>query len=195
MRSCLPPPLVPRNDPLSALHQCRHGAVQERVHRDRKSAPTAGPPGVQKCVRAAASTTTSTMSAIPPATTPSSRCSAISPSATISRKKRSVSPGTTSPRIAAFPGDRLLITVYPTDDEARALWKKIAGVSDDRIIRIPTRTISGRWAAQVPAARARRSSTTRATGSPGGPPGSAGRRRRPFPRNLESGLHAVRAGR
>jgi len=33
---------------------------------------------------------------------------------------------------------RLLVTVYHTDDEAFDLWKKIAGFSDDRIIRIPT---------------------------------------------------------
>jgi alanyl-tRNA synthetase len=33
---------------------------------------------------------------------------------------------------------RLLVTVYHTDDEAHGLWKKIAGLSDDRIIRIPT---------------------------------------------------------
>ncbi len=34
--------------------------------------------------------------------------------------------------------DRLLVTVYHTDDQAADLWKKIAGFSDDRIIRIPT---------------------------------------------------------
>ena len=34
--------------------------------------------------------------------------------------------------------DKLLVTVYHTDDEAARLWKKIAGFSDDRIIRIPT---------------------------------------------------------
>ena len=33
---------------------------------------------------------------------------------------------------------RLLVTVYHTDDEAFGLWKKIAGLGDDRIIRIPT---------------------------------------------------------
>ncbi|MBB3607734.1 alanine--tRNA ligase [Rhizobium sp. BK602] len=33
---------------------------------------------------------------------------------------------------------RLLVTVYHTDDDAFNLWKKIAGFSDDRIIRIPT---------------------------------------------------------
>ncbi len=33
---------------------------------------------------------------------------------------------------------RLLVTVYHTDDQAADLWKKIAGFTDDRIIRIPT---------------------------------------------------------
>ncbi len=37
-----------------------------------------------------------------------------------------------------LPKDKLLVTVYHTDDEAAALWKKIAGLGDDRIIRIPT---------------------------------------------------------
>jgi alanyl-tRNA synthetase len=34
--------------------------------------------------------------------------------------------------------DKLLVTVYHNDDEAFGLWKKIAGFSDDRIIRIAT---------------------------------------------------------
>ncbi|MEO1920012.1 MAG: alanine--tRNA ligase [Paracoccaceae bacterium] len=34
--------------------------------------------------------------------------------------------------------DKLLVTVYHTDDEAAAIWKKYAGLSDDKIIRIPT---------------------------------------------------------
>ena len=33
---------------------------------------------------------------------------------------------------------RLLVTVYHTDDEAAGIWKKVAGLPDDRIIRIPT---------------------------------------------------------
>ena len=60
--------------------------------------------------------------------------------------------------------DRLLVTVYHTDDEAVELWKKIAGLPDERIIRIADhRTISGRWATPARAARARRSSTITAT--------------------------------
>ena len=34
--------------------------------------------------------------------------------------------------------DRLLVTVYSEDDDAAAYWKKIAGLPDDRIIRIAT---------------------------------------------------------
>ncbi|WP_370271606.1 alanine--tRNA ligase [Pseudooceanicola nitratireducens] len=36
----------------------------------------------------------------------------------------------------AIPKDKLLVTVYETDDEAAEIWKKVAGISDDRIIRI-----------------------------------------------------------
>lgn len=38
----------------------------------------------------------------------------------------------------AMPKDKLLVTVHSTDEEAAGLWKKIAGFSDDKIIRIPT---------------------------------------------------------
>src|SRR5471030_3490933 len=34
--------------------------------------------------------------------------------------------------------ERLLVTVYAEDEEAADLWKKIAGLGDDSIIRIPT---------------------------------------------------------
>ncbi|SES20994.1 alanyl-tRNA synthetase [Tranquillimonas rosea] len=34
--------------------------------------------------------------------------------------------------------ERLLVTIYHTDDEAAAIWKKYAGLPDERIIRIPT---------------------------------------------------------
>lgn len=37
-----------------------------------------------------------------------------------------------------MPQDKLLVTVHSTDEEAAGLWKKIAGFTDDRIIRIPT---------------------------------------------------------
>ncbi|ODN70374.1 Alanine--tRNA ligase [Methylobrevis pamukkalensis] len=37
-----------------------------------------------------------------------------------------------------LPASKLLVTVYADDDEAHGLWKKIAGLSDRRIIRIGT---------------------------------------------------------
>ncbi len=38
-----------------------------------------------------------------------------------------------------LPKEKLTATVYHTDDEAYNLWKKIAGLPDERIIRIPTK--------------------------------------------------------
>jgi alanyl-tRNA synthetase len=37
-----------------------------------------------------------------------------------------------------LPADRLTVTVYHTDDEAADLWRKIAGLPEERIIRIAT---------------------------------------------------------
>jgi alanyl-tRNA synthetase len=37
-----------------------------------------------------------------------------------------------------IPAERLTVTVYHTDDEAAGFWKKIAGLPEHRIIRIPT---------------------------------------------------------
>ena len=37
-----------------------------------------------------------------------------------------------------LPKERLMATVYSEDDEAFGLWKKIAGLPDEKIIRIPT---------------------------------------------------------
>ena len=37
-----------------------------------------------------------------------------------------------------LPKDKLLVTVYHEDEEAASLWRKIAGISDERIIRIAT---------------------------------------------------------
>nr|WP_314258969.1 alanine--tRNA ligase [uncultured Devosia sp.] len=36
----------------------------------------------------------------------------------------------------ALPKDKLMVTVYQDDDEALELWKKIAGIGEDRIVRL-----------------------------------------------------------
>ncbi len=41
-------------------------------------------------------------------------------------------------KVYGLPKDRLLITVFSEDDEAFGLWKKIAGLPESKIIRIPT---------------------------------------------------------
>jgi len=42
-------------------------------------------------------------------------------------------------KVWGLPAEKLLATVYHTDDEAFDLWKKIAGLPEDRIIRIATK--------------------------------------------------------
>ncbi len=37
-----------------------------------------------------------------------------------------------------IPKDKLMVTVYAEDDEAHGLWKKIAGLPESKIVRIPT---------------------------------------------------------
>ena len=41
-------------------------------------------------------------------------------------------------KVFGLPKDKLLVTVYGEDQEARDIWKKVAGFSDDRIISINT---------------------------------------------------------
>ncbi|ACT57961.1 alanine--tRNA ligase [Hirschia baltica] len=41
-------------------------------------------------------------------------------------------------KVFGLPVDKLVVTVFSEDDEAAMLWKKIAGLSDDKIIRIST---------------------------------------------------------
>ncbi|MDQ2712148.1 MAG: alanine--tRNA ligase [Acidobacteriota bacterium] len=42
----------------------------------------------------------------------------------------------TSSNLFAMPKDRLYVTVFREDDEAEALWQKVAGISKDRIFRL-----------------------------------------------------------
>src|SRR5213596_2583066 len=51
--------------------------------------------------------------------------------------------------------DRVYITVHHSDDEARRLWRQIAGIPESRIYGLGTRTTSGRWGRQGRAGRAR----------------------------------------
>jgi alanyl-tRNA synthetase len=69
-------------------------------------------------------------------------------------------------------GSRLLATVYHTDDEAFELWKKIAGMSDDRIIRIPTSDNFWSMGETGPCGPCSEIFYDHGDSIPGGPPGS-----------------------
>jgi len=71
-----------------------------------------------------------------------------------------------------LPKDKLLATVYHTDDEAFDLWKKIAGLPDDRIIRIPTKDNFWAMGDDGPCGPCSEVFFDHGPSIPGGPPGS-----------------------
>jgi alanyl-tRNA synthetase len=68
--------------------------------------------------------------------------------------------------------DRLTVTVYHTDDEAWDLWKKIAGLPDDRIIRIATKDNFWAMGDSGPSGPCSEIFFDHGEAIPGGPPGS-----------------------
>ncbi|WOI57246.1 alanine--tRNA ligase [Palleronia sp. LCG004] len=67
---------------------------------------------------------------------------------------------------------RLLVTVYHTDDYAAEIWKKHAGLSDDRIIRIPTNDNFWMMGETGPCGPCSEIFYDHGDHIPGGPPGS-----------------------
>src|SRR5690606_25601375 len=64
-------------------------------------------------------------------------------------------------------------TVYHTDDEAARLWRSIAGLSDDRIIRIPTQDNFWAMGDTGPCGPCSEIFYDHGEGIAGGPPGSS----------------------
>jgi alanyl-tRNA synthetase len=71
-----------------------------------------------------------------------------------------------------LPKDRLLITVFAEDDDAAAIWKKVTGFSDDKIIRIPTDANFWRMGEIGPCGPCSEIFYDHGPEIPGGPPGS-----------------------
>jgi alanyl-tRNA synthetase len=71
-----------------------------------------------------------------------------------------------------LPKDRLLVTVFSEDDAAAAIWKSVAGLSDDRIIRIPTADNFWRMGDTGPCGPCSEIFYDHGPSMPGGPPGS-----------------------
>jgi len=75
-------------------------------------------------------------------------------------------------QVLGLPKDKLLITVYHTDEEAVAWWKKIAGLPDERIIRIATNDNFWSMGETGPCGPCTEIFYDHGEGIPGGPPGS-----------------------
>ena len=71
-----------------------------------------------------------------------------------------------------LPADKLTATVYHTDDQAFDLWKKIAGLPDHRIIRIPTKDNFWAMGSDGPCGPCSEIFYDHGEHIPGGPPGS-----------------------
>jgi alanyl-tRNA synthetase len=73
----------------------------------------------------------------------------------------------------ALPKEKLLVTVYSEDEDAAVLWRKIAGLADDRIIRISTSDNFWRMGDTGPCGPCSEIFYDHGGHIPGGPPGSA----------------------
>ena len=71
-----------------------------------------------------------------------------------------------------LPKDKLLVTVYHDDEQAADLWKKVAGLGDDRIIRIATSDNFWMMGPTGPCGPCSEIFYDHGPSIPGGPPGS-----------------------
>src|ERR1700760_1372789 len=71
-----------------------------------------------------------------------------------------------------LPKDRLLVTVFSEDEEAAAIWKKVAGLPEEKIIRIPTSDNFWRMGDTGPCGPCSEIFYDHGDHIPGGPPGS-----------------------
>ncbi len=71
-----------------------------------------------------------------------------------------------------LPKDRLMVTVFSEDDDAAAIWKKVAGLPEEKIVRIPTSANFWRMGDTGPCGPCSEIFYDHGPEVPGGPPGS-----------------------
>ena len=74
--------------------------------------------------------------------------------------------------VYGLPKDKLLVTIYHDDDEAASWWKKIAGLTDEKIIRIATSDNFWSMGDTGPCGPCSEIFFDHGEAIPGGPPGS-----------------------
>jgi alanyl-tRNA synthetase len=72
----------------------------------------------------------------------------------------------------ALPAERLMVTVFAEDDDAAVFWRKIAGLPESRIVRIPTADNFWRMGDTGPCGPCSEIFYDHGPSVPGGPPGS-----------------------
>ncbi|GMM59285.1 alanine--tRNA ligase [Novosphingobium pituita] len=75
-------------------------------------------------------------------------------------------------KVWGLPAEKLLVTVYHTDEEAAQLWRKIAGLPDEKIIRIATKDNFWAMGDDGPCGPCSEVFYDHGAHIPGGPPGS-----------------------
>ena len=94
--------------------------------------------------------------------------------------------------VLGLPVEKLWVTVYEDDDEAADIWLKTMKVDPDRFSRLGEKDNFWAMGDTGPCGPCSEIFYDHGPDVAGGPPGSAGRRRRPLRRDLESCVHAVR---